>query len=133
MCVMKPSKVLGMVATMVTALLMSFPILSATANPACDNVPHDATHALHDSARPSWISNADCPWNNHSPLIAVGATEANPTELCYHGKSGDPIHIDGGGGVNCLRFWHNLPSSRGERTFIPWGTDGELRSLAGAP
>ena len=131
MCVMKPSKVLGMVATMVTALLMSFPILSATANPACDNVPHDATHALHDSARPSWISNADCPWNNHSPLIAVGTTEANPTELCYHGKSGDPIHRDGGGGggVNCLRFWHNLPSSRGERTFIPWGTDGELRSL----
>ena len=90
MCVMNSSKVLGMVVTMVTALLMSFPILSATANPAYDN-------ALHDSARSPWISNADCPWNDHSPLIAVGATEANPTELCYHGKSGDPIHIDGGG------------------------------------
>ena len=35
----------------------------------------------------------------------------------------------GGGGVNCLRFWHNLPSSHGERTFIPWGTNEELRSL----
>ena len=44
MCVMKPSKVLGMVATMVTVLLMSFPILSApqSRGTQCDNVPHDA-------------------------------------------------------------------------------------------
>ena len=92
MCVMKPSKVLGMVATMVTALLMSFPILSAPQSDACEK----GTALREDGSR--WIENSDCPWNNHSPLIAVGATEANPTELCYHGKSGDPIHIDGGGG-----------------------------------
>ena len=91
MCVMKSSKVLGIVATMVTALLMSFPILSAQPNRACDNALRE------DGSR--WIENSDCPFgNNHSPLIAVGTTEANPTELCYHGKSGDPIHIDGGGG-----------------------------------
>ena len=90
MCVMKPSKVLGMVATMVTVLLMSFPILSApqSRGTQCDGVEHKA-----ELDRPLEIKNADCPWNNHSPLIKLESTKDDATKLCYLGGGG------GGGGV----------------------------------
>ena len=82
---MNSSKVLGMVATMVTALLMSFPILSAPQprGTLCDGEVHK--DALDRSLE---IKNADCPWNDHSPLIKLESTKDDAARLCYLGGGG---------------------------------------------